>query len=338
MSYAIAVMRALVNNFEVDVHCVHWDENKKTPFVPVNEEGITFYKRSEYDRVSLTRFIEEKDPQIIYVSGRMDKLYLEMASRFRKQKVKTITGFDSQWNGGRKQQLQALLGRYLYVNYFEYIWVPGNKQYVFARELGYSDNKIIRNCLTADTRLFIDAYEESKDAKKARYPHTIAFVGRFTEVKGIDILTRAFTTAQQKTNTDWKLILVGSGNLKFQRTEFVEVIDFVANGELAARSKDWGVFCLPSTKEPWGVVMHEFAAAGLPLVCSDAVGAADAFVINGYNGYTFKTGNAADIERKLVTLMNMDDRDLFEMGERSHLMSKSIDPVKSAYSLMSILL
>ena len=32
-------------------------------------------------------------------------------------------------------------------------------------------------------------------------------------------------------------------------------------------------FVLPSTFEPWGVAVHEFAAAGYPLILSDAVGA-----------------------------------------------------------------
>ena len=338
MPYAIAVMRELVKSFGISVHCVYWDENKKTPFYPENEHGITFYKRSGYDAIKLINFIADKQPQFIYVSGRMDKLYLQMALHFRKTGVRTITGFDSQWHNSRKQQLQAALGKVLYRNYFDYIWVPGNRQYVFARQMGYADNKIIRNCYTADTNPFMAAYENNKKAKKAHYPHTIVFAGRFTEVKGIDTLTSAFAAARQKTNADWKLVLVGSGNLKFKSTECVEVIDFIPNEELAARSKNWGVFCLPSRKEAWGVVVHEFAAAGLPLLCSDAVGASDAFVISGYNGYTFRMGDVTDLERKLIMVMNMSDEDIFAMGEKSHLISKVIDPQKAAYSLMSILL
>src|ERR1700753_1072829 len=87
MPYAIAVMRALVSNFNVDVHCIYWDEKKKTPFLPEDENGIIFYKRSAYNKNTLTAFIEEKAPAIIYVSGRMDELYLEMALHFRKKGV-----------------------------------------------------------------------------------------------------------------------------------------------------------------------------------------------------------------------------------------------------------
>lgn len=41
--------------------------------------------------------------------------------------------------------------------------------------------------------------------------------------------------------------------------------------------KQCGVFILPSRIEPWGVVVHEFSAAGFPLLLSDQVGSAESF-------------------------------------------------------------
>ena len=48
----------------------------------------------------------------------------------------------------------------------------------------------------------------------------------------------------------------------------------VAEDELAQRYVDADVFALLSRHEPWGVVVNEAAASGLPLVLSDQVGAA----------------------------------------------------------------
>ena len=44
------------------------------------------------------------------------------------------------------------------------------------------------------------------------------------------------------------------------------------------------VFCLPSRHEPWGVVVNEAAACGLPLVVTDRVGAGADLVRAGENG------------------------------------------------------
>ncbi len=52
------------------------------------------------------------------------------------------------------------------------------------------------------------------------------------------------------------------------------------------------VFALLSTHEPWGVVVNEAAASGLPLVLSDRVGAAHDLLEDGRNGVLVRAGDA----------------------------------------------
>ena len=52
------------------------------------------------------------------------------------------------------------------------------------------------------------------------------------------------------------------------------------------------VFALLSLHEPWGVVVNEAAASGLPLVLSDRVGAARDLLRDGENGYLLPCGDA----------------------------------------------
>jgi glycosyltransferase involved in cell wall biosynthesis len=52
---------------------------------------------------------------------------------------------------------------------------------------------------------------------------------------------------------------------------------------------------MPSKKEPWGVVLHEMAIAGLPLLASENVGAASAFLREGENGKVFKLEELSNI-------------------------------------------
>jgi glycosyltransferase involved in cell wall biosynthesis len=53
------------------------------------------------------------------------------------------------------------------------------------------------------------------------------------------------------------------------------------------------VFALLSTHEPWGVVVNEAAASGLPLVLSDRVGAAHDLLEDGRNGFLVPPGDPA---------------------------------------------
>ena len=51
---------------------------------------------------------------------------------------------------------------------------------------------------------------------------------------------------------------------------------------------------MPSKKEPWGVVLHEMAIAGLPLLASRAVGAATKFIVPTKNGELLKPETIAE--------------------------------------------
>lgn len=335
MPYAIAVMRALVQEHRCKVDCIFWDERKRTPFLPTDEPGITFHKRSGFTKEKLIKFIEERNPPVMYIAGRMDEMYMQTVLHFR-DKCHVVTGNDNQWVGSRKQRLAAILSTMLYKKYFEYFWVPGPRQYEFARRMGYPHDKIIFNLLTADDGIFKKAYTDNREQKKKKYPHNMVFAGRFAKTKGLDILVEAFAAARQEINSDWRLTLIGSGDVVVQPEAFIDVKGFMTGEQLAEDCLNWGVFCLPSKWEPWGVVIHEFTIAGIPILCSHGVGAGDTLVINNYNGLTFKTADVQDLKRAIVQFMGKTDDELLLMGDRGHELSKMISPSIAAFSLMSV--
>jgi len=344
MPYTIAVMRALVRQHGAEIDCVYWDENKRTPFIPINEYGINFHKRSGYDYATLKRFVEDRKPCIIYVVGRMDKLYLKVALQFRYYRgIRVVTGSDNQWTGSLRQKTAAFFSFFIYRRYFEFFWVPGYRQALFAQKMGYaekwgdSDGMIIYHLLTADTAMFGPVYKRNTQAKKSKYPHNIVFAGRFAMSKGIDLLMAAFRDAKAELKNDWQLILIGSGDQKIESSEYIKVKGFMRSDELAKDTINWGVFCLPSRYEPWGVVVHEFTITGLPMICSDAVGAADELVIEGKNGFIFNSGDKDALKTALMKIMTKSDEELLVMSERSHELSKMQSPEIAADSLMNTL-
>jgi glycosyltransferase involved in cell wall biosynthesis len=109
-------------------------------------------------------------------------------------------------------------------------------------------------------------------------------VARLAPEKGIDTLLRAAAQAGVA------VLVVGDGP---ERANLVRLAS--ERGVTAAfRSLPWeqvveayaaaDVFALLSRREPWGVVVNEAAACGLPLVLSDRVGAARDLLQDGENG------------------------------------------------------
>jgi glycosyltransferase involved in cell wall biosynthesis len=85
--------------------------------------------------------------------------------------------------------------------------------------------------------------------------------------------------------------------------------------ELAQRYVEADVFALLSRHEPWGVVVNEAAASGLPLVLSDRVGAAHDLLRDGENGYVVP---ADDVDAAAEALRRLADPELrARFGERS---------------------
>ncbi|MEX2612059.1 MAG: glycosyltransferase [Gaiellaceae bacterium] len=133
-------------------------------------------------------------------------------------------------------------------------------------------------------------------------------VARLVPEKGLDVLVHAVAEAG-----DPRLLLVLAGD--GPERERLEDLARVRSVRLvSAGDRDWerivevyvaaDVFALLSEREPWGVVVNEAAACGLPLVISDRVGAAHDLLVDGENGMLVAAGDvdaAAAALRRLAS-------------------------------------
>jgi len=335
--YNIPVFKCLTQAYGATIHVVHWDHKKLTPFAPSPIENVFYYKRSHYSTEQIYELAKTIDPDIVYVSGWMDKGYLPIARRFRARGTPVVTGFDDQWVGNLRQRVGVLVFRLYLERCFSHAWVSGPRQYEFVRRLGFDTSHIVFDLYSCDYDLFNEV-GNVLDHKRTDYPGCFLFVGRFTHVKGIDLLVKAYQIYQKSFGGDWKLICVGNGDLRYllESEPGIEVKDFANQQELAELCRRSGVFVLPSRREPWGVVVHEFGAAGLPLLLSDAVGAKTLFLIEGHNGYSFASNSTETLSKAMFALSRKSADELWQMGENSRRLASRITPAISAANLISV--
>lgn len=338
--YVIGGIKSLIEEFDVEVSLVRWYNTKdsfpyKIPAMP----GLTVYNKPDFSYSDLESLCLKISPDLVYVSGRMDKEYLRIVKKLRKNGSIIVSGFDNQWKGTFRQKLAVLSSSFLYKAYFDYLWVAGVYQYEYARRLGYPREKIIFNLYSADNKIFENYFQKTFPIKKNKFPKVFLFVGRIVKIKAVPILVQAFNEATEELNSDWKLMLVGNGSAlkEIQLNEKIIHKDFVQPDEFEEIISQSGVFCLTSYQDQWGLVVHEFAITGMPLITSDGCGAHTAFVKHDYNGYTFKSGDKEDLKKVLKRIMGKTDDELIEMGLRSHELSKQINTKILAKNLMSVL-
>ena len=221
---------------------------------------------------------------------------------------------------------------------FSHAWIPGIYQYEYARRLGFSKSVISTGMYSADLPRFNQVFQESMYLKEISYPKKLLYVGRFVTLKGILELYQAFDELNNEIDHEWSLELIGAGPLKnqLQPKENIRIRDFVQPAQLPLLAKEAGIFVLPSHREPWAVVLHEFAATGLPLISTDAAGAATAFVKEGFNGWQFKAGDKDDLKKALRSAIQKTPAELLEMGRRSQELSRQISPTIWAITLYNI--
>ncbi len=131
----------------------------------------------------------------------------------------------------------------------------------------------------------------------------LLFVGRLAREKGVADLLAAFEQLGQR-HPDLHLLLVGPDEdghdevvrnaPRIHRVGYTEVVE-----EYMAAAD---VFCLPSHREGFGLVLIEAGAMGLPVVASRIYGVTDA-VVDGDSGLLHRPEDVADLTEKIEVLV-----------------------------------
>ena len=338
MGYNLPIFRELVERYGARIDVIHWNRNKLTPYRPPAIAGVTFHERTAFSQAAMVEFALKCSPQVVYITAWMDRGYLPVARALKARGVPAVTGLDSQWTGSLRQRIGAQLVRWVYKpRYFSRVWVPGPLQFEYAARIGFNKDEVICNLLTGDSTLFSRAARERASRWPGSCPRSFLFVGRFAQDKGIDTLVSAYDIYRQLYGGTWGLTCVGNGPMQslLEGHPGIVVESFLDQSDLVERALGAGAFVLPSRYEPWGVVVHEFATAGLPLILSGKVGARLQFLIDGYNGYTIPEDTAESLAATMHRLASLDDARLGAMGAASARLAQAVTPEIAAASLMS---
>lgn len=153
-----------------------------------------------------------------------------------------------------------------------------------------------------DLRPFLDAPRPARNADETVF----LFCGQMIERKGVDLLVAAFEKIVSG-GANAKLLLVGReadlprflSAANPETRARITYAGFQSPEELPRYFAQADVFVLPSRYEGWGVVVNQALGAGLPIVCSDAVGAGHDLVEEGTNGLIFENGNVRELAEKM---------------------------------------
>lgn len=240
-----------------------------------------------------TRLPDNWTPDIVFAVGWRNDLCRQAVMTYCGARTKKVCCLDMPW----EWKIRKILARFIlypYLNNFDAAFVNGVVARKYARWLGFVNDRIFAGLIGTDIRRF-DCHKGGSG---------FLYVGRNAPEKGLDVLIRAHKLYKQR-GGQWELKIVSdvSPNL---------IAEYYAQADC---------FVLPSHWEPWGVVLVEAAAAGLPIICTDKCGARYEVVRD--NGLVVKSGNVVALVNAMHQIENMSYSARFTMGMKGILLARS---------------
>jgi glycosyltransferase involved in cell wall biosynthesis len=282
--------------------------------------------------------IKESKPDVVNLTGYYDIASWIVLFYCKLKGIKTILSNESTEGDHSRNSLKEFC-KSLIIKQFDGYFNFGTLSKNYLLTLGAKADKMLvsRNCV--DNELLKKTYTESILSRSERQTalnlskNNFIFVGRLIEFKNLFFLFECFAEAQKQSDGDWGLIILGDGEQKEKLQNFVKDLNIknvsFQNGvswqEVPAYLALSNVFVLPSYSEPWGLVVNEAMACGMPVLVSEKCGCAVDLVQNGKNGFIFSPFDKNQLTSLLLRFMNK-ELNCMKMGEISQLIIKDYSP------------
>jgi len=157
------------------------------------------------------------------------------------------------------------------------------------------------------------------------------YVGRLEPPKDIAGLLEAFAELSRQSERA-HLCMVGDGTLRpmvesaASRLPRLHYLGRLSGESLWDTYAAADVLVLPSVFEPWGLVINEAMAIGLPVIASDRVGCVEDLVVDGRTGIVVEAGSRVSLASAMLRLAE-DANARASMGEaaRRHIAPWTIE-------------
>ena len=283
----------------------------------------------------IIRWLRTIDASAVVLGGYSDAGRVRIIASCRRHRLPVFLHGDSNIHGDRISGLKrtvkhAIVSRV--VKCCAGVMPFGTAGRQFFLRYGASPDRIFPMPGEPDYAIIESVTPAQIDAVRRRYSlhprqARIVFSGRLIPLKRVGDLIAAFARIAAD-RPEWELVIVGDGPLRAELETLatracpgrVRWCGFVqAPATLAAIYRACDVLVLPSDRDAWALVINEALAAGLAVVVSDVVGAADDLVRDGQNGRVFPPGDIGRLAECLLDTTSVEKLAAYQAASRSIL-------------------
>ena len=224
--------------------------------------------------------------------------------------------------------------------------VPGKSSFEYVRSMGVPAERIHTAPNAVDIRRFAGLARSARQRAAqcrselglpARY---FLCAGRVIREKGVFQLLEAYTQLAPELRSAVGLVLVGEGIAKNELMKNAAKVfpgtvvfpGFAQRDQLAAFYALAEALVFPTLSDPWGLVVNEAMACGLPIIATEVAGCTADLVHDGENGYVVPSANVGKLAEAMA-IFARDPQLASRMGERSARLIEAFSPEGCAVGL-----
>jgi glycosyltransferase involved in cell wall biosynthesis len=216
--------------------------------------------------------------------------------------------------------------------------VPGQSSAQYLHQFGVRKDVVFTAPNAIDSDFFARAADRCRQRPGLRRElglpdRYFLFSGRLVTEKGIFDLLTAYAKLDAGLRDKVGLVFAGDGAEKNKLMQFARKVSpgtvlfpgFQHRENLARLYALADALVLPTHSDPWGLVVNEAMACGLPVIASEVAGCVADLVHDGVNGFVIPPRDCDRLALAMTALAK--DRKLVEiMGDRSRVMIQAFSP------------
>ena len=322
--------RAKIGSIDYSIH----QYNVKVLFEDFYE-NTTIWQRTKKSIEWVNKF----KPDVVNLPGYYEPAMNLVLFYCRLKGIKVVISADSTEGDNPNVWWREALKRFV-VTKAQGFFCYGSKSAEYIFKLGMKPKHILVANNAVDNQRVESVYnaaifdrKNSKEAYNLR-KYNFIYVGRLISVKNLDNLLAAY---KPLADTEWGLIILGDGSEEEKLKQYVA--DNQLDGVKFIVGQAWyyvpkilalgDVFILPSYSEPWGLVVNEAMACGMPVIVSNKCGSAFDVVKENQNGYTFDPYKVEELTNVFNKFVEEPDK-IVPFGKKSKEIIKRFSPEQVA--------
>ena len=310
--YRIPVFNALALRAGLDLHVVFLAETDEALRQwPVYKDEIFFShqvlpgwrwrtrKHSFLINRGLWSALNTVRPQVIICGGYNYVASWEALLWARRHGSEFVLWSESNGHDSRTGRASIEFLKAFFLRHCDRFVVPGMASFEYLRSLGSPAESIVTAPNAVDNSFFASQAEDAmahatEFREKLGLPSRfVLFVGRLVPEKGVFDLLDAYAKLESGLRSEVGLVFAGDG---VSREELMQQASRLSPGkvcfpgfthreDLAGLYALADILVLPTHSDPWGLVVNEAMACGLPIIVSSVAGCSADLVEDGWNGY-----------------------------------------------------